>query len=86
MSEVTIDETVRGRLVRVTREVTELRPTNEWTGCRIWQGKVTDAGVRDAQSGDLRGVCVLTEREHTWIGLGEWSDSRRRWVTGIEFL
>ena len=83
---VTIDETVRGRWARVRREVTALRPTREWTGVAIWEGTVTDAGVRDAATGDLQGVCVLTEREHTWLGLGEWADSHRRWVTEIEFV
>jgi hypothetical protein len=83
---VSIDESVRGKRVRVTREVTALRPTQEWTGCHIWEGTITDAGTRDAVTGDLRGVCVLTAQEHTWIALGEWQDSRRRWVTGIEFL
>jgi hypothetical protein len=82
---VVIDETVRGRWARVTREVTAIKPTSEWTGVRIWEGTVTDSGVRDAVTGDLTGVCVLTEREHTWLGLGEWSDSHRAWSTGIEF-
>jgi hypothetical protein len=92
MSAVTIDEAVRGQRVRVTREVTALRPTREWTGCRIWEGTVTDAGVRDAATGQLRGVCVRTDREHTWLSLGVEETSMRdgqpcrRWVTEIEFL
>jgi hypothetical protein len=84
---VTIDESVRGKRVRVTREVTALRPTQEWTGRRVWEGTITDAGTRDAVTGDLTGVCVQNAQEHTWIALGDWQDStRRRWVTGIEFL
>jgi hypothetical protein len=86
MGAVTVDEDVRGRRVRVTREVTALRATREWTGCRTWEGTVTDAGVRDAAGGGLRGVCIMTAREHTWLALGEWQDSHRRWVTRIEFL
>jgi hypothetical protein len=91
MTGITLDETIRGRHVRVTREVTALRPTREWTGRRIWEGTVTDAATRDAATGELRGVCVLTSREHTWLSLGTWEDTMRdgmpcrRWVTEIEF-
>jgi hypothetical protein len=86
MGAVTIDEDVRGRRVRVSREVTALRATHEWTGCRVWEGTVIDAGVRDAATGELCGVAVMTARERTWLALGEWRDSPRRWVTRIEFL
>lgn len=92
MSAVTIDESVRGRQVRVRREVTALRPVREWTGNCLWEGTVTDAGVRNAVTGQLTGVCVLTAREHTWLALGTWEDTMRdgqpcrRWVTVLEFV
>lgn len=92
MKPVTIDESICGKRVRVRRDVTALRPTREWTGHLVWEGPVTDAATRDAVTGELRGVCVLDAREHTWLALGTWDDTIRdgqpcrRWVTTLEFL
>ena len=92
MSTATVAPVMVGQRVRVRREVTALRPTREWTGSLVWEGTVTDVGVRDAASGELRGLCVLTAREHTWIALGVREDTMRdgkacrRWVTVLEVL
>jgi hypothetical protein len=81
----TASEDIRGRRVRVTREVTAKRSTREWTGCRIWEGTVTDGSLSPTSAG-TRGVCVLTRDEHTWLALGTWEDKARRWVTVLEFV
>jgi hypothetical protein len=89
--QVTIDDTMRGKLARITREVTALRPTREWTGTIAWEGRITDAS-RDAVTGELRGICLMTAREHTWLALGTWDDTMRdgqmtrHWTTAIELL
>lgn len=98
-SAVTIDATLPGRQARVTREVTALRPTREWTGTRVWEGKITEA-TRDAESGELRAVCLMTADQHTWLALGDDYDrvsgacivpaspehAARHWSTVIELL
>lgn len=70
-----------GKRARVTRTVTAIRPTREWVGTRVWEGKITDGSRRD---GKLVAVCVLTDKtyllageqpgqlrnEHTWLALG----------------
>ena len=77
-----------GKQARVTTTVTAIQPTREWTGTRVWEGRITDGRQVD---GSLRGVCVLTDRtyllageqrdnlrnEHTWLALGERDDTIR---------
>lgn len=62
---ITLDSGLIGAHVRVTRVVTALQPTREWTGTCVWAGQVTDRATRDAVTGDLTGVCVRTPDEHT---------------------
>ena len=98
-SAVTRDASLIGRQATVRRVVTALRPTREWTGARIWEGKITDA-ARDAATGELRAVCLMTADQHTWLSLGDAYDrvsgacivpaspehAARHWSTVIELL
>lgn len=82
----TLDGSVIGKRVRVIRTVTAKRPTREWTGVRVWEGIITDHALMDVSTGELAGVCVKTDSEHTWLALGIQPDLNRSWVTEIEFL
>jgi hypothetical protein len=90
-----------GKRARITRTVTRLQPTREWTGTATWEGKLTD-GSQD-ESGTITGVCVLTDKrtrhttsehghdgslknEHTWLAVGDEDNNHRHWSTRIEFL
>jgi hypothetical protein len=90
-----------GRRARITRVVTALQPTREWTGTATWEGRLTD-GSQDV-NGAILAVCVLTDKrtrhttspygqdgplknEHTWLAVGEEDNNHRHWSTTVEFL
>lgn len=96
--EIKTDASRVGKNVKVTRTVTALRPTREWTGSVEWVGVITESTVIDAETGEIRGLCVRGTRtyltpsllppkhEHTWLHVGREKNNDRLWVTAVEFL
>jgi hypothetical protein len=86
--EIKCDESYQRRRAIVRRHVTAWKATREQSrlGYWTWEGVITDHAVVDAATGEVRGVCILTARDHTWLDVRTYDDPcGLRVSTTIEF-